>query len=155
RNYFDRLDAWCRAHAGMKPDDLDLDVLKTTTSANEFESAARKRAEAKDQRAAPLILTRVDEFPQWKSDLIRYLYLLDTAEPVSRARAWVAEPLDGPETWWSPNFTRNWLGHLYAGLILLRHGDRQRLEGLDVVDAILSVDREGYYTRIAKPELDS
>jgi hypothetical protein len=156
--YFARIEAWCQAHAGMAPAELDLDVLTSTTSANEFEMAARKRVEAKDARAVAPILSRMDEFPQWKAELIEYLYRIDSPAAVPKARECVAETLktyNGPMAAWLMDADRSRQSHFYAALILLRHGDRDHLEGLGTVDAVLASDRDGYYQRIAKSELDS
>ena len=92
--YLAGIERWCRSHAGMTPEDLDLDVLKTTTDANEFRMSAQKRAMAKDERAASLIVSRMHEFPQAAQWLIESLYDLDSPAAVPVARELLKEPLN-------------------------------------------------------------
>ena len=154
QQYFTRIASWCHSHAGMTPQDLDLDVLKTTTSANEFEMAARKRAMAKDQRAAELIVSRIGEFRQDEQWLLEYLYMLDSPAGVPIARRCLNEPVS-PNTGDVMQRFTDQQRQFYAGLILLGQGDRSVLEGLSTVDAVLATDSDGSYYRIAKAVLDS
>ena len=87
---------WIRTHQGMAGGDLNFDVLRTTESGNEFESAARHAADSRDVRAVPIIVARMGRFAEWNGWLFEYLNRLDSPLAVPAARHALAKlpPVD-------------------------------------------------------------
>jgi hypothetical protein len=69
----------------------------------------------------------VADFPRHQ-DIVEICYALNAPEAAADARTWIKS---------ADNSTKFW-----AGLILLRHGDKDRAEGLDVLDRVLA-DKDG------------
>jgi len=144
--YLQHLTDWSRSHADMSPADLDLDVIETTTSGMEMSVASRKLVTAKDRRAIPVLLRRLDDFQAFRSDLLQGLYELDAAEAVDSARAVLAAPVDVAMQYADPQSMFELReNYFWAALILVRHGDRARHEGLPTLQDLLFVHGKGAY----------
>lgn len=157
---FDRLDAagreqaiaemleWCRAHESMSPEQLILETLRTADDYGEFSQAADEGVAARHESILDPLLARFarhDELnkeqdrkpkdpdvvdfggrgpPDWRDDIARWAFELDTPKAADPARRWLGHPDEDVR--------------FHAALILLRHGDRTQLEGLDQLEAILA-----------------
>jgi hypothetical protein len=130
--------------------------LSTTTVQSEFWHAMDEASRAKDQRAAPIVLRRMDLFPRIRNEIIEDLYRLDSPAAVPQAREWVKQPLDlyeGPYMQRGIDAYANNSCRFWAAMILLRHGDRSREEGLNEIAESLAHDRQLFWTGQAIDQL--
>lgn len=123
RRDVDRVLAWCKAHEGKTRVQLVLETMRDTDSWPDFAWYAYVLIQAKHAPALPLLDRRVDDFPRKRGRVVRIMYALDVAEAVPYARKRIRDR--DPEV------------RFWAALILLRHGDKARLEGLDVLRPVL------------------
>jgi hypothetical protein len=136
---------WGRARAGMSPQDLRIEVLKTTRSGYEFRTAAEEGLDDGDPRVPPAMLARIDEFPHELVWLLRICARAKTDAFVALARKRVDVPADTAEGGWDRAARI-----FYSGLILLRHGEPK---GLDALRGVVAKDTDGTWMREAFGEL--
>jgi hypothetical protein len=122
--------AWCKANAGKGRDELLLDALKTAEDWRAFRAAAGELVAAKNLKALPILVERGKGFKGAEGEVAELCRKLDAAEAVEPARAWVK----GGDA----------KAHFWAALILLRHGDRKKGEGLEALKAALAADDGSY-----------
>lgn len=123
RQQIDHVLGWCKAHAGKTRVELVLETMGTTEHWGPFGACAYVLMEAKHAQALPLLDRRVNDFPGKRGRVVRIMHALDVPEAVPYARKWIRDR--DPEV------------RLWAALVLLRHGDKAKLEGLDVLRAVL------------------
>ena len=117
-----------------------MQSLAEVNDSRDFENAAHVAVHKRFTEALPVILGRLKDFPRQQGDLAEICYGLDTAQAVPQARKWFAS---------ADNNTRFW-----SALILLRHGDRSKFEGLAELEAALVKDDGSYlYPRAIDPLL--
>ncbi len=135
---FDRLDEeerkkhletildWCRRNAGRTEKDLLVESLAEVKDWRDFEKAARFAVQKHVVETLPVIAGRLKDFPHRPGDLIEICYYLDTDKAAPYARKLLTSE-DQDVRFWS-------------ALILLRHGDRTKMEGLPELEAVLAKD---------------
>jgi hypothetical protein len=121
--HLEKLLAWCKDHAGMTVEELQLDALATADDWTSIVEAARKLADRKHPKALALMLRRVKDFPSARAALLEQSHRMDSADAVVAAREYIKD--------------RNPRTRFWSSLILIRHGDHARNEGLDVLKEIL------------------
>ncbi|HEY3354463.1 MAG TPA: HEAT repeat domain-containing protein, partial [Polyangia bacterium] len=124
--HLERIVSWCRGNAGKTPAELARQALATATSLAEVQAASREAMRLKDAAALPVLIARMKAFPRQREELVRIAYAFDSAAVVPQAREWLKDPDEGVR--------------FFAALVLLRHGRRAELEGLDALRPILARD---------------
>jgi hypothetical protein len=133
--HLESLISWCRDNAGKTRAQLVLQTLRDSRDWDEFEQLLNVAVERKLTAAHPVIAQRLGDFPNRDGDLVEACYALNTPEAASDARRWIES---------TDEMTRFW-----AALILVKHGDTSKGEGLDVLGEFLANDKEGYDFRHA------
>ncbi|HVY60963.1 MAG TPA: hypothetical protein VHF22_04885, partial [Planctomycetota bacterium] len=138
--HIEKILAWCAENAGKTRAELLLETLRAAKEWREFAAAAGEAVHDKVPGTLPVLVSRTADFPANRARIARLARDLDTAEAVPAARAWLAS---------GDARTRFW-----AALILIAHGDRDRLEGLPELRAALEADRgEELYPSAIEPLL--
>jgi len=123
KQHIAKLLAWCKANAGKTRTQLAVELMRRAKEPRDFLRPAVVAARAKSVEALPLLIGRVPALPEHRGDVAELCYRIDTPQAVAHARKWVADEETAVRFW--------------GALILLRHGDRANLEGLDVLRAVL------------------
>lgn len=131
KKHLEKILAWCRANTGKTRDELLLDTAATTDDWPEFQTAAAELVRGKNAKALPVLAGRMKSFPKTRGAIVELCRKLDTAEAVKPAREWVKSD-DAATKFW-------------AALILLRHGDKGKAEGLEPLKAVLAEDDGTHY----------
>lgn len=140
-DYLDKVIQWCRENGDKSREELLVEVLNESSDFPEFERAASECVKLRIAEAAAKVADRFDDFPRRGGDIAELSYRFNTAEVVSHARSWIVTDNEGVQFW--------------SALILLRHGDRQQLEGLSVLQRVLAEDDGSYwYPRAIEPLLE-
>ena len=124
RKHLDDVAEWCRKHATMPRGEFLLEVLAETADRDAFAEAAEEAVAKHVDGTVPVLIKRLGSFPGTEGWIARLCCLADSADAVPTARGWLAS---------TDSTVRFW-----AGLILLRHGDKKRLEGLTQVESVLA-----------------
>lgn len=118
-----RIMAWIKANAGRSAADLLLEQCREAKQFREFHRAATELAQAGNKQVVPLLIQRMNEFPDAADDIVELCYRLSSADLAPEARKWVKDERVDVRYW--------------ASLILLKHGNRGQLEGLAVLRPLL------------------
>ena len=117
---------WCRANAGKSAADLSLQTLRNTKDWSEFSEAAEELVRVKNALALVVLIDRAGDFKGREGDIAELCYAFDSAEAVAAAREWIKGKDEDARFW--------------SALILIRHGDKAKSEGLDPLKALLAED---------------
>jgi hypothetical protein len=118
--------AWCRANSGKSPADLVRQTIATTKDLGQLQGAGREAIRLKDERALPVLIGRLKDFPRQREDVVRLVYGFNDPAALRDAREWAKDADEGVRFW--------------AALVLVRHGRRTDLEGLRELRPILERD---------------
>jgi hypothetical protein len=128
--HLDKILAWCKANANKTREQLLLDAL-ATGDGEDFANAAGELVADKNAKALPILIARMKDFKDAQGEIVEWCHDLDSAEAAKPAREWVQS---------KDVKTRFW-----AALILLRHGDKKKSEGLEPLRDILGKDDGTHY----------
>ena len=117
---------WCDDNAGKTNKQLVLESLRTANDFRVFEPAAREAVGNAYKEALPIFVRRIDEFEYSRDDIVEFCHGMNLAEAAPHARKWLKDAEAGVRFW--------------AALVLLRHGDRRKMEGLTELAEILRQD---------------
>jgi hypothetical protein len=131
KKHLEKILAWCKTHANMTRVELLLDGAATAEDYREFHAAAAELLRTKEAKVLPVLVARTKDFPKMRGEIVEMCRKLDSAEAVEPARGWVKS--DDPAT------------KFWAALILLRHGDKAKAEGLEPLKAVLADDDGTHY----------
>lgn len=118
--------AWCKENAGKTDEQLILATMHTSSEWREFGKAAAEAVHERYKSALSVLVERAVDFPEKKDDVAKLAFGLNAEAAVPAARKWLEDESEAVRFW--------------ASLILLRHGDRDKLEGLGDLKAILDED---------------
>ena len=141
--YLGTLLKWCQDNRDKTREDLLLDTVTTTNDWRQFARAAAELVHDKSDKVLPILVERSDQFGSTASedDIVELCYRLDSPAAAAPARNWLTSAEKGTRFW--------------AALILLGHGDQDRLEGLDVLAELLANDSgSDWYPRDRAPLRD-
>ncbi len=124
--HLEKVIGWCKVNAGKSEEELLLDVVTTAPSREEFYSAAQELIAAKKTRVLPPLLKRMKDHRDEARIIAELCHRLDAPETASPAREWVKGD-DQTVAFW-------------GSLILLRHGEKTKKEGLEPLRKILEKD---------------
>ena len=124
----------CRQNAGRSRADIVLHTMMETADWHEFEQLATEALRKREAAAVPVLVKRFDDFTSFQEQIARLCYQFDSAETAAPARKWLALADDGRRPAAGVRF--------WSALILLRHGDKEKLEGLNELETILAQDKE-------------
>jgi hypothetical protein len=144
KQHLEQVAKWVLANAGKGRTELLLETLETTKEWRIFSPAAAELIRDKEKRAVPVLAKRLNDFPQQRGDVAELCYRLSAADFVEPARRWVKEADGGG----GDKAVRFW-----GAIILMRAGDRGKLEGLDALKPILEQDDGSHYYPLAFDEL--
>lgn len=122
---------WCKANANKTTEQLLLDTLAATKKRDEFLGAAQELVVGKNLKALPILVRRAGESKALRGNIAELCHRLDSAETATAAREWV-RVADETTVFWS-------------SLILIRHGDRKKQEGLVSLKKILEKDDGSHF----------
>jgi hypothetical protein len=128
--HIEKIVAWCQANAGKSRTELLLGTAASAEHWRAFQAAAAELVRDKNVKILPVLAARMKSFPKMQGEIVEMCRKLDTAEAAKPAREWIKS---------DDKSTRFW-----AALILLRHGDQSRPEGLEPLKALLGED-DGTY----------
>lgn len=124
--HLDGLLVWCRENAGTTRSELLLQTLANSVEWHEFQAAAQEACRIKLTSAHPVIAKRMPNFEKFEDEIGEICHALNAPESVVDARLWSKS---------SKRELRFW-----AALILLKHGDKSKSEGLDTLAKVLADD---------------
>ena len=128
RKHLDQILQWCREHGGQSREEYLLKALAEAKTWRDFGPAAAEAVSKRIQATLPTLVKRFGTFPSVEENagVVRLCYQMDSTDAAEPARQWLnnAEPS-----------IRYW-----AALILLRHGDKDRVGALDALEPILAQD---------------
>ena len=134
--YIDSLITWCRENSDKTMKELLLSSMKNTNDWKEFSRRAGEAVSRGYSGTLPILVERFDDFtderafPGPNAEIVRLAYDLNDSGSVDAARKWLKNE-DKDVVFWS-------------AMILLNHGDRQNLEGLDKIEDVLKNDDGSY-----------
>ncbi|MCX7425394.1 MAG: hypothetical protein NTW96_07175 [Planctomycetia bacterium] len=126
QRHIDSILEWCRQHAGKSGNELLLQSLAEAKRWREFKWAADEAAEKRLTDALPIFVRRFTDFDHCQDDIAELCYLVDSADAVAPAHKWSTSEDESVRFW--------------SALILLRHGDQTKPEGLAELEPILAKD---------------
>jgi hypothetical protein len=132
KRHLETIVAWCRANASRSASELRRETIRTTREWHVLSGAVAEAAREKESKTAllALVLAREADFAKERESLAHLVYRFDLKQSLPAARRWRGDANDGVRFW--------------AALILLRHGLRAKLEGLDLLAALLASDDGSY-----------
>lgn len=122
---------WCHRNAGKPGKELLLESLVDAQTWGEFNRSADEAAEKHLAEALPIFVRRLGDFKNRQDDIVELCYRLGSADAAPPARKWLASENETVRFW--------------SALILLRHGDRTKPEGLAELTPILAKDEGWHY----------
>jgi hypothetical protein len=139
--HLDKLIAWSKENAGKSRVDLLRQIASKSENWQVFERAAAELVAKKDDKVMALLIERAKSFRERAGAIAEWCAKLNSADAVKPAREWV-EGGDSQAKFW-------------GALILLRHGDKAKKEGLAPLKAVLEKDDGSYlYPRAIEPLLE-
>jgi len=142
KRHLEKILAWVTANSGRSREELLLASLGASEDWREIAKAASELVHEHNAKALPLLVKRAELLPDRRGDLVEFVYHLDRVESAEHARKWVSDA--NKET------------RFYATLILLKHGDTAKGEGLDILRDVLShEDGTELYALAIEPLLDT
>ena len=131
KKHIEAILAWCKANAGRTRTDLALELMAKTQKWNEFAYGADVAVRARAEEALGLLVRRMADFPKNRDDIAEFCFIANSPKAVPEARTWAKDKEDGVRFW--------------AALILLRRGDKAKLEGLPELKSVLERDEEVFW----------
>ena len=116
-----------------------LQSLAESRDWNEFATLAEQALSMKSERLLALFHRKMSDFPKQRGSIARFCYRMNLPQGAFYARKWIREGTDGVRFW--------------SSLILLRHGDREKLEGLPQLADVLDRDSGMRWFPLALPDL--
>ncbi len=123
---------WCEKNAGTSRIDLILDSMRTAKDWRTFSKAAgeamqgKVKVKVKVEEAFSLLIKRMQDFPEQQDEIAELGFVADQKDSSAQARKWLLHTKKGVRFW--------------AALMLLRHGDTAKLEGLESLREVLTKD---------------
>ncbi|MBI4613852.1 MAG: hypothetical protein HY720_09600 [Planctomycetes bacterium] len=140
RRHVEAVLSWCRENASRTPRGLAIETLQASSTWSDFESAAREAAREKWAEALSTVAARLDDWKHREGDVAELAYGFHSPEALPHARSWQGH---------AEREVRFW-----ASLVLLEHGDRAKLEGLETLRGALAKDDGSWlYPRAIVPLL--
>ena len=137
--HIEKILVWCRANTGLTRAQLLLDTMKTAKNWREFRSAATEAAQDRLRGTLDILLQRMQEFSEQTSDIASLCFKLGDPAAAAQARRWLKDAIPAGDQK-NRDAVRFW-----ATLILLGYGDKEHLEGLSELSAILEKDDGSYW----------
>ena len=122
---------WCIDNASATKKQIILNLLNSTGEWQSFYHAALEATKEKILEAIPLMIKRMSDFKNQQDKIVALCHEMNSPEIVSNARIWIKHSEEGVRFW--------------AALILLRHGNAEKLEGLSELKLILDNDDGTYW----------
>ncbi|MCW8133616.1 MAG: HEAT repeat domain-containing protein [Planctomycetota bacterium] len=128
KEHLQKILAWCRENTDKSREQLLLETLEHAEDWRTVDNAAGELVEERNAKALPLLAKRAEAWAEHRVSLVKYVYMLNLPEGAPHARRWLKDA-DVPTAFW-------------AALILLKHGDPAKEEGMDVLQKALPGDKE-------------
>ena len=141
---------WCKANAGKTRDQLLMEIIGQSKDWREFENASKEAIQLHLADVQPAMLKRTADFKDRAGDFAELCYHTDDPAAAAAAREWLKLPAPVGKK----NVDAGDKQHFWAALILLRFGDKDKLEGLAELKTVLDKDDGSYwYPRAIEPLL--
>ena len=131
QRHIDSILDWCRRNARKSEKELLLQSLAEAKTWREFKQAADETAEDRLTEALPTFVRRFADFDRCQGDIAELCCRLDSPDAVAPARKWLTSEHESIRFW--------------SALILLRHGDQTKPEGLAELEPLLAKDEDCYW----------